>query len=203
MRDWVTNVERHLLPARLCSWPSPISPHGSRVPVCHRPGGAATDTGDGRWAAAGCRPWPVSEVAATHSGCSTASSMTTGVRLDRRGGRRRSVGAWVGMPRSFATGSSRGSAGHAQLRPSGSSTATSSSPTRFQPVSTMQPWDRNTRGSGTSVGQNTRACLTMRRWPHSRPCADSREFSRRSNHRTRWLMPEPWPATWGATASSS
>ena len=82
-------------------------------------------------------------------------------------------------------------------------TATSSSRTRFPPVSTMPPLDRNTRGSGTSVGQNTRPCLTMRRWPRSRPCADSREFSRRSNHRTQSLMPEPWPATWGATASSS
>ena len=41
MRDWVTQRRRHLLPARLRARPASVSAHGPRVPVGHRPRGAA------------------------------------------------------------------------------------------------------------------------------------------------------------------
>ena len=40
MRDWVTNVTRQLLPARLGARAAPVSADGARVPVGDRPGGA-------------------------------------------------------------------------------------------------------------------------------------------------------------------
>ena len=51
MRDWVANVARHALPARLGARAASVSADGARVPVGHRPGGAAADPGAGRPAA--------------------------------------------------------------------------------------------------------------------------------------------------------
>ena len=41
MRDWVAQRRRQLLPARLGARPASVSADGARVPVGHRPGGAA------------------------------------------------------------------------------------------------------------------------------------------------------------------
>ena len=73
MRDWVTNVARHLLPARLGARPASVSADGPRVPVGHRPRGARADS---RARPAGCptRSSPASAAAATPWASSTRSS---------------------------------------------------------------------------------------------------------------------------------
>ena len=51
MRDWVANVHRHLLPARLGARAASVPADGARVPVGDRPRGAAADARAGRPAA--------------------------------------------------------------------------------------------------------------------------------------------------------
>ena len=43
IRDWVTNVRTHPLPARQRARPAPLPDHGARLPERHRPRGAAPD----------------------------------------------------------------------------------------------------------------------------------------------------------------
>ena len=80
MRDWVTNVTRHVLPARLGARPASVSADGPRVPVGHRHAKRAS-----RFASwpAGCptRSSPAWAAAATPWASSTRSSPTTDVRL--------------------------------------------------------------------------------------------------------------------------
>ena len=75
MRDWVTNVDRQLLPARLGARPASVSADGARVPVGDRPGGARAVP---RRRSAGCptRSSPASAAAATRWASSTRSSTT-------------------------------------------------------------------------------------------------------------------------------
>ena len=80
MRDWVTNVARQLLPARLGARAASLSADGARVPVGDRPRGARAVP---RSRSAGCptRSSPASAAAATRWASSTRSSPIATVRL--------------------------------------------------------------------------------------------------------------------------
>ena len=75
IRDWVTNVGRHLLPARLGARPAPLPDHGARFPVGDRARGARADPGR---RPGGCRTpaSPAWAAARTPSACSTPSART-------------------------------------------------------------------------------------------------------------------------------
>ena len=75
MRDWVANVHRHALPARLGARAASVSADGPRVPVGDRARGARADPRAGGPAARRRRS-PASAAAATPSASSTASSTT-------------------------------------------------------------------------------------------------------------------------------
>jgi tryptophan synthase beta chain len=61
LRDWVTNVGRHVLLHRHGCRPAPLSGHGARLPVGHRRGNQAPDDG-------ARRPLPDSLIAAIGGG---------------------------------------------------------------------------------------------------------------------------------------
>ena len=80
MRDWVANVARHVLPARLGARAASLPADGARVPVGDRPRGAAPDRSS---RPAGCPTWwsPASAAAATRMGIFDAFVDDAGVRL--------------------------------------------------------------------------------------------------------------------------
>ena len=88
LRDWVTNVRRHLLLIGTRRRPAPLSGHGPRLPVGDRRRGQASRCWRRR---AGCRTrWsPRSAAARTPWACSTPSSTTRGAH--RRPSRRRAT----------------------------------------------------------------------------------------------------------------
>ena len=90
LRDWVTNVARHLLLHRHGRRPASLSGHGARLPVDHRRGDARADARRGG-PPARIRSSPASAAARTRSACSTRSWTTA--RSRSSGSRRPATGS--------------------------------------------------------------------------------------------------------------
>ena len=88
MRDWVTNVDTHPLPARHRRRPAPVPRDGPRLPPGHRRRGPGPGARAGR-PAARRRAAPASAAAPTRSASSTRFLDDASVRAARLRGRRR------------------------------------------------------------------------------------------------------------------
>ena len=80
LRDWVTNVRRHVLHHRLGRGTASVSDDGARLSVGHRPRSAPADPAE-RGTPAGLRWSPASAAAATRWGCSIRSSRDRQVKM--------------------------------------------------------------------------------------------------------------------------
>ena len=80
LRDWVTNVARHVLLHRHGRRPASLPGDGARLPIDHRNGGARSD-GGGRRDGCRIRSSPASAAARTRSACSTPSSTSPDVEI--------------------------------------------------------------------------------------------------------------------------
>ena len=150
LRDWVTNVDEHLLLHRHRGRPAPLSDDGARLPVRDRQRDARADAG-GRRAACPTAWSPRSAAAPTRSASSTPSSTTRASRSS--GSRRPGTGStWTTAtpPRSPAAGPACCTA----TAPTCCRTATarSSRAIRSRPASTIPASARSTPGCTTSAG---------------------------------------------------
>ena len=149
LRDWVTNVARHLLPDRLGRRPAPLSGDGARLPVGDRRARPASRCWRPR---AGCRTrWsPASAAAPTPSACSTPSSTTracSSIGVEAAG-----EGLDTDRHAAAINGGRPGRAARQQdLSAAGRATARSSRPTRSPPASTIPASAPSTPGCTTSA----------------------------------------------------